>query len=504
MGARDWIYLVAAAGHLTLAVLCLRRVRSSPVARPLAFLSLNLFGLCFAPLAHHLTDAIVWDVLDAVTTAMCPPLALHLIATFVGARKTLARVVLLNYVLFASLAISSLPGLFTPWGLAWVDSSAWADVFLVSWVPTLIFVLVLLLRHLVSAEDPAEKARTRIVLAALAVSGIFGTADIVWQASLTSFTDTIPRIAPLATLTSTLLIATAALRFRLFDRDLSASTGLYAVMLAVAGVFGYLVLFRSFGGNVAALTAGAIAITIVLGVAAREVFSSLALQRERADRLAVLGRFSDQMAHDLKNPLATIKGALQFLQEEHARGQSLSDHHEFLGVMMDQVERLHRVVDDYQRIGRVRPVRRPVDVNQMVRSVLALEPYAVDGVKMCSSFASDLPPCDLDSDLVSGALQNVIRNALEAMPNGGTLMVCTSRQERAVVISVEDVGSGMDARQAERAFDEFYTTKLTGSGLGLAFVRRVAQAHGGDVSLRSRVGIGTIVSLRLEMSAQDA
>ena len=89
------------------------------------------------------------------------------------------------------------------------------------------------------------------------------------------------------------------------------------------------------------------------------------------------------------------------------------------------------------------------------------------------------------------------------MPTGGSLVVRTGRDPDdvgGVVISVEDAGEGMDARHAERAFDEFYTTKAQGSGLGLAFVRRVAQAHGGDVSLSSKVGVGTIVRVRLSAS----
>ena len=105
---------------------------------------------------------------------------------------------------------------------------------------------------------------------------------------------------------------------------------------------------------------------------------------------------------------------------------------------------------------------------------------------------------------MSGALENLVRNALEAMPDGGTLVVRTERaastDATGVVISVEDAGAGMDARTRERAFDDFYTTKATGSGLGLAFVRRVAEAHGGEVSLTSRVGVGTVVRMRLPAS----
>ena len=496
MIARDWMYLFAAAGHLTLAVLSVSRGSRSPIARPLALLCLDMFGWCFASLASHLADAQIWVVLDAACTALCPAFALHLVVTFVGASRAHNRLVVASYVAFGALAASSGAALVAPWGRAWLDSSAWAGLFLAAWVPTLVLVLTLLVRHLVRTQDPDEKARTRTMLAAVAVGGALATADVVSAAGFL-----LPRLASIGTLVSTFLVATAAFRFRLLDRDLSVSTGLYAGALAVAGVVAYLAVFVILGGNAAALAFGTLTVTLVLGAAVREVAASLATQRERVERLAVLGRFSSQMAHDIKNPLATIKGALQFLQEERDRGKSLDEQHEFLELMREQVDRLHRVVDDYERIGRVQPMRRSVDVNQVVRSVVALEPYAATRVSMRTELADDLPPCQLDGDLVSGALQNVIRNALEAMPEGGELVVRTERApgapEDGVVISVEDAGAGMDARHAERAFDDFYTTKPEGSGLGLAFVRRVAQAHGGDASLSSRVGIGTIVRMRL-------
>jgi signal transduction histidine kinase len=109
----------------------------------------------------------------------------------------------------------------------------------------------------------------------------------------------------------------------------------------------------------------------------------------------------------------------------------------------------------------------------------------------------DLPACPVDRDLFARAIENLAQNAFEAMPDGGTLDVRVARAEAGVVVRVADTGAGMDARTAERVFDEFFTTKTTGSGLGLPFVRRVIEAHGGSVALTSRVGRGTVVDLRL-------
>ena len=121
--------------------------------------------------------------------------------------------------------------------------------------------------------------------------------------------------------------------------------------------------------------------------------------------------------------------------------------------------------------------------------------------------AEGLPPCRADREMLSRVLENLVRNAMEAMPDGGTVTVRTARSGggareagASVVLSVEDTGCGMDARTRERAFDDFFTTKATGSGLGLAFVHRVVEAHGGQLSLESEQGRGTVVSVRLPVS----
>jgi signal transduction histidine kinase len=198
----------------------------------------------------------------------------------------------------------------------------------------------------------------------------------------------------------------------------------------------------------------------------------------------------------LKNPLAALKGALQFLEGERAAGRSLDEHAQFLELMLEQVNRVDRSVSEYQRMAQVDAVMRPASASQVAEQVLALGRFAAPAnVVVKSELAPDLPRCALDADLMARALDNLLRNACEAMPEGGTLTLRTEALQNGVSVQVEDSGVGMHAREIERATDEFYTTKASGSGLGLSFAQRVARAHGGELTLSSVPGQGTRVSI---------
>jgi len=494
MNVRDWVQILASVGHLMLAVLCLVRGGRSALARPLALLCLALFGWNFATLAHHLTGAPLWNWLDAIFTALSPPLVFHLIVAFVGMRRVHQRLVQAAYVAFGAFALVSSTAFIAPWARTWIDSPAWATLFLVGWAPLLVSGLLLLVRHLIRSTDVDEKARTRTMLAAVAVGGALASTDLLAGARFA-----VPHLGSLGTLIGAFLLASAVFRLRLFDRDLSVNTAVYAGALAVTSIAAYAAILVLFGGNVAAVTFGTAAVTIVIIAAVRELMGSLSAHRERVARLAALGRISAQMAHDLKNPLAALLGAAQVLEGELTRAQQ----QEFLKLVVEQAQRIRTLVEKYERLGRVEPILSRVHINDVVERVVAAQrSIAHDGCEIRMDLARPLPECDADPDLIAGMLENLLRNAIEAMPRGGSLCVRTSTESNVsgglvVVVSVADTGEGIEARRAERVFDDFFTTKTTGSGFGLAFVKRVALAHGGSVSLTSQPHQGTTVSVRL-------
>ncbi len=500
MSAYEWLSIVTCAGHLALAILCVLRSARSPLAPPLALLCMVMFGWNFATLAYLLSGHPQWRYLDVSISPLTTPVALHFILTFVGQRRPLRWLLLLAYAALGGLSLLSASAFFSQWGREFAGSRTWALTHFVAIAPFLAVAVGLLIRHLRRQSGPEEQMRTRLVFVALFLGAVFASSELWADIGVPT-----PRLGNMASLTVSGLLALVALRFRLFDRQLPAPAAVYSLALAAVAVWAYLAVFYYFAVSIAVMVLLTITITFVLVAVTRQSVADIAAQRARTERLAVLGRLSAQMAHDLKNPLAALKGAAQFLQEERAQGRSIDRQEEFLTLIAEEIDRLSRLVEKYRRLGQLEPAFSQTPINELVRSVLRLRRLESDSaVELITELAKDIPECRIDADLVATALENLIRNALEAMPEGGQLVVRTELASGAtgphsVVITVSDTGSGMNARQIERAFDEFFTTKPSGSGLGLAFVRRVAEAHGGQVTISSQEGAGTQARLRLSL-----
>lgn len=486
--------LFAAIGQLSLAVTALVSGRRSALARPLAALCFVLFGWNFATLAEHVIGGSAFGVLDSVFTALSPPLVLEVVLCFVGQvrRQRLARV--LVWLVFGAIAAVSLLGVASTEIAKWLDSPGWAALFLLGWIPTLVFDLFVLVRHLGGASDLAEKARTRTVLAAVVIGATFSTSDVARGLGLP-----LPYLGSIGTLIAAALLMTCAVRFALFDRNVSTRTTVYAIGMIGAFVVAYLVLFRVFAGSLAAQAFVSAIVTLLVVAVARELGIALAESKERVQRLAVLGRFSAQMAHDLRSPLTALLGAVDVLEgmgdePTQATAPAAATKKEFLDLAVAQARRISAIVDRYDRMGRIEPRLTLVRVNEVARAVARAHALPEASLRLDAAE----PECEADRDLLESAVENVVRNAVEATTSLADVTIETLEEPAALVIRVIDRGTGMDARQRERAFEDFFTTKPSGSGLGLAFTKRVLIAHGGDVTLASESGRGTTVELRLK------
>jgi signal transduction histidine kinase len=159
---------------------------------------------------------------------------------------------------------------------------------------------------------------------------------------------------------------------------------------------------------------------------------------------------------------------------------------------------LRRIVDEFAEFARMpRPEPRPTDVNAVVEKVLALHRAGAGAVRLETALSPGLPAIAADPDLLARALGNLVRNALEAMPQGGTLNVRTAARDGTVRVEVEDDGPGITEEQRTRLFVPYFTTKKGGTGLGLAIVQGIVSDHGGRVEVQSAPGAGTTFTLIL-------
>lgn len=493
MTTSQTVSLAACLGQLALALLCVARATRSPMAVPLALLCLDIFGWTGAGLAYELSGTESWHWIDHALTPWTPVLAMNFLLVFVGRRRQLAGALRLVTVPCAALSAASLAEGFVPALRPVLERGVRSTAFVAVAIPTMVFTMILLVRHQRESADVTERTRARLLLAAVAIGTVLGGTDEMGQYGA-------PSLGGLGMLLTSAVVSIVALRFRLFDRDESLRAVGYVLALAGGGLAAAFVVFVSLGALSATLLLVAATMTLALVAVSRRWMAEGAERRARRDQLATLGRFSAQMAHDLKNPLAALKGAAQVLREDLAHPAYGFDRGRFAELMLEQIDRLDGVVNLYGRLARVEPQRASVDLNEAVRGVLALETLAREGVAVRAELAEGLPACEADAAMLARVIENLVRNAVEAMPSGGHVVVRTAREASGVVLAVEDDGAGMDARTRERAFDDFFTTKPHGSGLGLAFVRRIVDAHGGDVSLRSEPGRGTVVRVRLPVA----
>jgi PAS domain S-box-containing protein len=212
------------------------------------------------------------------------------------------------------------------------------------------------------------------------------------------------------------------------------------------------------------------------------------------ERLAALGELSAVVAHEVRNPLGVIFNSLGSLRRML---QPEGDARVLLDMVGEEADRLNRIVGDLLDFARpVTPVLRPEPLERVVDEAVAAAVGEGSSVTVAREVGPDLPPVPMDARLVRQAVLNVAANAVQAMPRGGRLGVRICRDARGVLVELEDTGPGIPADIRTRIFEPFFTTKASGTGLGLAVVKRIMDGHRGEISVLTRPGGGTIVQLR--------
>ncbi len=225
---------------------------------------------------------------------------------------------------------------------------------------------------------------------------------------------------------------------------------------------------------------------------------------EQTHRLEAWAEMARQVAHEIKNPLTPIQLNAEHLRRVHAdRGQPLSPVlEECVGTILTQVKLLRQIASEFSSFASSPAVRpSPVAVPDLVHE--AVDPYEVglrDRITFTVDVASNLPPVYVDRTLVGRSLTNIVENALHAMPGTGALTVAARAVDSVVQIRVSDTGAGMDAEALARAFEPYFSTKSTGTGLGLPIAKRNIELNGGTITVRSERDRGTTVELSLPIA----
>ena len=223
------------------------------------------------------------------------------------------------------------------------------------------------------------------------------------------------------------------------------------------------------------------------------------LESERFNALTLLAA---GVAHEIGNPLNSLNIHLQLIEREARRldGAERAELQESVEVARAEVNRLDSIITQFLRAIRpTRPQLRPDNINSIVEeTVRFFTPEIKDrDIVVEQELRSDLPLLELDRDQMKQAFYNVIKNSFEAMKARGILRIRTDKDDSHVIVRFTDTGGGISAENLSHVFEPYFTTKTSGTGLGLLIVRRIVREHGGELSIESSEGQGLTLTIRL-------
>lgn len=236
---------------------------------------------------------------------------------------------------------------------------------------------------------------------------------------------------------------------------------------------------------------------IILPMSSSDKRSDVDLLRAQYEELAEL---SGSLAHEIKNPLSVIHMNIDLLSEDLVESNTPENRRllQRVDVVREQCERMEGMLRDFLKYARLRDIDLVSgSLNDQIEAVLRAYQAEAEsrGIVIERFLDNDLPAISMHSDSLQAALMNLIKNALEAMEDGGQILARTYTTQNSVALDLIDTGKGVDNNTVLHMFEPFYTTKEGGSGLGLPTARKIIEAHGGRISVQSEVGQGTKFTL---------
>jgi signal transduction histidine kinase len=223
----------------------------------------------------------------------------------------------------------------------------------------------------------------------------------------------------------------------------------------------------------------------------------------RSDRLAALGQLSAGLAHELRNPLGTIRASAEMLARQVSAENEVA--REVAGFISTEVDRTNSLVTRFLQFARPLQVRREkADLAQMLDRAVTAAQREADGVAIYKNYDPEIPPFPFDAELMERVVYNLVVNAAQASAAGDAVTVKTRAAGGTVEISVIDRGQGIEPKDLGSIFNPFFTTKPTGVGLGLAIVSKIVDEHGGKIAVESERGRGSVFRVLLPMTPPAA
>jgi signal transduction histidine kinase len=484
------LYFIAAGGNLFLANLVTFRARRARGTLPISLLCVSLFIWDFGLGAQLQYHTLYWDIVPFIGSAAAPAFLLHFVLVFTGRDLSLRRWLVAMYLVTGLFTAVTAAGLAEGPFRNFVTGSNWNLIYLVVFFPIFLVCFRLVLLRKKEVQTPVERNAVNFVAFGLAVAVIMGFTEVMrpwfeaWNLGHW-------RLGHVGSLLCAFVLAIAILRHRLLEKQ-TPIRRLFLILLLMASAIVVIILLSELVKERARpafmFVAGALTTAVVLY---RTVAIPMRELAQRRQRLALIGTMAAGVAHEIRNPLASIKGAAQFVQKDLEGTPGKDEAKDYLKLLVGEVDRLNGVVESFLSYARpVEPRKQDLSLESFLKDLLRLHTASLPkSVRVETAFDPDLPAVKADPELLTHAVTNAIRNAVEVMPEGGTLRIRTVAVASALrswaAIEVEDSGPGIARGDLERIFQPFFTTKAKGTGLGLAISLRILEAHGGDISIEN-------------------
>src|ERR1041384_647614 len=397
-----FLYFAASVGNLFLANVVIFRARRARGALPITLLCLALFlwdmGEGFYQVSGETEQN--WRYIRLIGSSMAPAYLWHFVLLFTRREQSMRKWMVALYTATALFSLSTAAALFSATFRGFVDKTLWNVTYLVVLFPFLIWSFLLVRGRMMEVDRPIEHNALAFVAVGIAAGAATGFTDLIHI-----LVPEIPKLGYLGSVLCTTVLAIAILRHKLLEQQTPVRKFVMYLLLAGSAVFVFAILskvlheeWRPF------LVVGAVVIVSLLALY-RMAFIPLYEQADRRKRLALIGTMAAGVAHEIKNPLAAIKGAAQFVQKELESEGPKTEAKEYLKLLVDEVDRLNGVIESFLSYARpLEPRRQDVTLHALLEEIVKFQSTSLPvAIKVQTFFDAELPPLFADPNILTHA-----------------------------------------------------------------------------------------------------